>query len=505
MGGKAFALASAEGSPRLPTPRMTPEVYHHLKVICTNRLRSCLPACTKVATLTEAPEKSDYGDVDFIISHPTKSASSAPDLSDLANAIGAAGFILHGPKTASFAVPQDGSMHPERAVRYHLQSDGSQELHRSNQLSGKLYAQIDLELVEDEFFDWHTFYASYGDMSSLLGHIVRNLGFTCSDRGLWLRLQELDDCKRQPIPLNIADKDGTIFLSHDKIQVMRFLTLDAEVYEKGLATQQELFEWVGKCRLINWEAIDIRRDNADERRREEKRGVFKAFLNDWLPANRPSAMTSDTMASTSNDQHSPKPKDTKTTSMKDAKARTKLRARRSELAQDAVTFFAKREEYAGKHAVIVRDVRNAIAASILKDILKQLTGKNDNKKLNEVIRAFKKFVRVHVASRQTSDENVEADPSALHADKEGVEGDTRIVLEISEEGHPDTESEVGKLLSERQVTDEKGRVETKYELLDRDAVTRWLAQHWEELKALERQKRGTAIDIDGQTKQLSLG
>ncbi|KAI7573476.1 hypothetical protein KC346_g20309, partial [Hortaea werneckii] len=173
MGGNAFALAfaSAEASPRLPTPRMTPEVYHHLKVICTNRLCSCLPACTKVATLTEAPEKSDYGDVDFIISYPTISASSAPYWPDLANAIGAAGFILHGPKTASFAVPQDGSMHPERAVTYHLQSDGSQDLPRSNQLSENLYAQIDLELVEDELFDWHTFYASYGDMSSLLGHI----------------------------------------------------------------------------------------------------------------------------------------------------------------------------------------------------------------------------------------------------------------------------------------------------------------------------------------------
>ncbi|KAI7473722.1 hypothetical protein KC351_g10965 [Hortaea werneckii] len=505
MGGNAFALASAEGYPRLPNPRMTPEVYHHLKVICTNRLRSCLPDCTKVATLTEAPEKSDYGDVDFIISYLTKSASSAPDWSDLANAIGAAGFILHGPKTASFAVPQDGSMHPERAVRYHLQSDGSQDLPRSIQLSEKLYAQIDLELVEDELFDWHTFYASYGDMSSLLGHIVRNLGFTCSDRGLWLRLQELDDCKRQPIPLNIADKDGTIFPSHDRTQVMRFLALDAEVYEKGFATQQELFEWLGKCRLISWEAIDIRRDNADERRREGKRGVFTAFLNEWLLANRPSATTSDNVANNSKDKHSPEPKNPKTTSMKDAKARTELRARRSELAQEAVTFFAKREEYACKQVAIVRDARNAIAASILKDILKQVTGKNDNKKLNEIIRAFKKFVHVHISSAQNTEKKVRADPLAVPAGEDEGEENTRVMLQIVEERIPEIESEVGSLVRERQATDEKGRVETQYELLDRDAVTSWLAQHWEELKALERQKRRTATDIDEQTRQLSLG
>ncbi|KAI7089481.1 hypothetical protein KC363_g6234 [Hortaea werneckii] len=489
MGGSAFALASAEGRLRLQTPRMTPEVYHNLKVICTNRLRSCLPDCTEVATLTEAPEKSDYGDVDFIISYPKESESPTPDWSDLANAIGAAGFIWHGPKTASFAVPQDGSTHPKPAVRYHLQSDDSQNSWRSDQSSEKSYAQIDLELVEDELFDWHTFYASYGDMSSLLGHIVRNLGFTCSDRGLWLRLQELDDCKRQPIPLNIADEDGTILLSHEKSQVMQFLNLDAEVYEKGFATRHQLFEWLGKCRLIEWEAIDIRRDNADERRREGKRGVFAAFLNEWLPANRPSATNLDPVAHDTNDKHSPEPKDVKTTATKDANARTKLRARRSELAQEAVTFFAKREEYARKHAAIVRNVRNAIASNMLKDILKQVTGKNDNKKLNEIIRGFKRFVHVPTLSGFNFVENSRADPIAVPAGKDEGKEHTRIVLEISEEAHPDPDSEVGELLRERQVTYENGRVETKYDLVDRDAVTTWLAQHWEELKALERQKR----------------
>ncbi|KAI6901768.1 hypothetical protein KC318_g8053 [Hortaea werneckii] len=504
MGGSAFALASAEGHPRLQTPRMTPEVYHGLKVIYTNRLRSCFTDCTKIATLTEAPEKSDYGDIDFIISFPKKPASSAPNWSALANGIGAAGFIWHGPKTASFAVPQDGSMHPEPAIRYHLQSDNPQDLYRSDQTPNTLYAQIDLELVENELFDWHTFYASYGDMSSLLGHIVRNLGFTCSDRGLWLRLQELDDCKKQPMPLNVADKDGTIVLSHDKTRVMHFLNLDAEVYERGFATRQELFEWLGKRRLIQWEVIDIRRDNADEKRREERRGVFKAFLNEWLPANRPSATTSGTEANNSSDKHSPDPEHPKIASMKDAKARIKLRARRSELAQEAATFFTKREEYACKHEAIVRNVRNAIASNILKDIVKQVTGKNDNKKLNEIIRAFKRFVRVHISSSQLPDGNAQSEPIAVLAGRDEGKGKTQVVLEISEEGHPDTESEVGTLLRERQVTDEEGRVETRYDLLDRDTVTSWLAQNWEELKVLERQKRKTATDADGRTQQSRL-
>ncbi|KAI7315450.1 hypothetical protein KC315_g11081 [Hortaea werneckii] len=504
MGGNAFALASAEGHSRLQTPRMTPEVYNRLKVIFTNRLRSCFPDCTKIATLTEAPEKSNYGDIDFIISFPKKPASSAPEWSALANDIGAAGFIWNGPKTASFAVPQDGSMHSKPAMRYHLQSDNPEDVHGSTKTPETLYAQIDLELVEDDMFDWHTFYASYGDMSSLLGHIVRNSGFTCSDRGLWLRLQELDDCKRQPISLNIADKDGTILLSHDKTQVMRFLNLDPEMYERGFATRQELFEWLGSCRLIEWEAIDIRRGNADEKRREEKRGVFKAFLNEWLPANRPSTTSSGTEANKSSDKHSSVPKDPKIASVKDAKARTKLRARRSELAQEAIAFFAKREEYANKHEALVRNVSNAIASNILKNILKQVTGKNDNKKLNEIIRAFKRFVRVHISNRQLPDKNAQKDSIAVLAGRDEGEGNTRVILEISEEGHPDTESEVGKLLKERQVTDGEGRAETKYDLLDRDAVTGWLAQNWEELKALERQKRKTATDADGRTQQSSL-
>lgn len=70
MGGLAFARAAAEGQPTLSTPRMLPETYWSFKADYLKRLQEYFPAGTRVATLTEAPEKEDYGDIDFIASFP---------------------------------------------------------------------------------------------------------------------------------------------------------------------------------------------------------------------------------------------------------------------------------------------------------------------------------------------------------------------------------------------------------------------------------------------------
>lgn len=79
----------------------------------------------------------------------------------------------------------------------------------------------------------------YGDLNGLLGHIVTHLGFTITDRGLWLRMKELDAAKSIE-RANVADDLGKMFLSSDPGAVMRFLGLSEELWQAGFATLDEL-------------------------------------------------------------------------------------------------------------------------------------------------------------------------------------------------------------------------------------------------------------------------
>ncbi|KAK5113430.1 hypothetical protein LTR85_010858 [Meristemomyces frigidus] len=452
MGGGAFSQASAQGEPTLNTPRMSPDVYFKLKELYSERLRSYFPAKTQVASLKAAPEKADYGDMDFIIAHDDR-----VDFITIANQIGAAAVICHDAHKSTMAVRRDGSQSSKRAVIYkHVNDTNPRKLKASATVSEEDFAQMDIEIVPTELFGWHSFYASYGDMAGLLGHIVHNLGFTVSDRGFWLRMKELDDSKKPPYKVNVADQDGRILLSHDPADVMQFLGLSVQGYEAGFKTLDELYSWLGECRLLTWDAIKIRRDNAHERNREQKRTVFSRFFNEWLPAHLSNAPTD---AETSAGEEA-------NLAIK-ATSRARLNAKRAELVQEALSFFNKEGEYTAMHAPLVRNIHSTVAAQLLRPILAQHSGKTD-KNLNEVARAFRRYVGV------------------------GEDGQ----LSMLETSRTDAESELWRLLEVRSM---KGGVDqgvgvegegtgTSYGLKHEISVSAWAREHWEEVRALERQR-----------------
>lgn len=65
MGGIAFSLKDPRG---LYTPRMPPEVYSFMRDKCHALLRQRFLA---VASPIEAPDKSDYGDIDVFVAWDT--------------------------------------------------------------------------------------------------------------------------------------------------------------------------------------------------------------------------------------------------------------------------------------------------------------------------------------------------------------------------------------------------------------------------------------------------
>ncbi|KAF2769200.1 hypothetical protein EJ03DRAFT_327642 [Teratosphaeria nubilosa] len=282
MEGNAFQHASAPGEPTLSTPRMSEETYGHLSTIYQKRLMNAFPG-SPASTLVEAPEKETYGDMDFVVG---RDEPIDWHWQDVADSIGARGFIRLSRHKCTLAVPADGSKYVSKAVQYMpvhdnqsnsavekpsyepaalipkkrqasstpVEEDSDPDNADSPLSAAAEYAHIDFEVVPQELYGWYVFYASYGDMAGLLGHIVRPLGFTITDEGLYLRHKSLDDSKSLTY-VNVPDKEAMLHLSHEPDKIMQFLGLSVERYWAGFKTIEELYTWLGECRLLSREAM----------------------------------------------------------------------------------------------------------------------------------------------------------------------------------------------------------------------------------------------------------
>ncbi|CAK1366032.1 hypothetical protein CB0940_09529 [Cercospora beticola] len=368
MGGAAFAHAVAQGQPTLRTPRMTPETYERLKTIYLQRLAEFFPNC-RVTQLREAPGKADYGDIDFIV------ASDGPlDATQLATALGAAGFLSYG-GLHMLAVALDGEKHTEPPIRY--TNVHSNKGRQASPIQSELeYAQIDIDLIEPALFDWHAFYASYGDLSGLLGQIVHNLGFTVSDRGLFLRLKELEDAKAKAseFHLRVTDRQGLLFLSNDPDHVMQFLGLNVAQYHSTFDSVDEFYAWLATCRLLTPDYVGNlqykRKDTSNQRQKEHKRSMITSFFKDYLPLHMELEVSDLDDSATWKDD---------------------LARRRQEWREEAVSFFDKREEVDKLRDDLAISIANQTADYLIKPMVaKHYDG--GEKKVAEIVKAIRRWV-----------------------------------------------------------------------------------------------------------------
>ena len=189
--------------------------------------------------------------------------------------------------------------------------------------------------------------------------------------------------------------------------------------------------FVGDCRLLCVEAIRLKRDKADVRTRESTRTVYSGFFFEWLPRHMDSGAELDKEVQLD-----------------------RLSSLRQQYVQEATELFAARREYEVKHATLCKALNNAIASNLLKPIIAQHSGMAD-KKTTEILRAFRRHVAVGSDRR----------PCVL------------------QEPHSDEKSELYHLLDDDSVS-----------LRAADAVSEWVKENWEILRALERQRvKGGAV------------
>ncbi|EEP80063.1 predicted protein [Uncinocarpus reesii 1704] len=246
MGGKVFSEPKGN-EPALQTPRMSEAVYTRTRDFCIRQLQDLFDV---VVSPPEAPGKADYGDVDTLVQGP-RPGFTWEEVGKRLNSRRA----VHNGVTHSFAVPitvDDSDAHDE------------------------IYAQIDVHVCRPGFIEWECLLDSYGDMWQIVGKFLRPLGLTANDKGLHVRIPEIESSNRA---------HSMVYLTHDAMDVLEFLGLDVERYQDGFENLDELYRWCASGRFFHSTAFLAKFDTANDRQRMKKRPMFQNFIDEWVPAN----------------------------------------------------------------------------------------------------------------------------------------------------------------------------------------------------------------------------
>ncbi|KAL9614460.1 MAG: hypothetical protein Q9167_001063 [Letrouitia subvulpina] len=237
MGGKAFS----HGSSPLSTPRIPPALYFFLHDRCLTELSTFF---IHVETPVEGPEKDSYGDLDFVACSPLPCYS----LEAVSQSINTVRSVSNA-GTISFAVPYP-------------------DLEDS-------FVQLDLHVCPEEDFKWLLFRHSHGDLWAILGPSMRGVGLVVNEKGLYLRIPEIEGLNRKKSQLQLTSDPG---------EVLDFLGLDQERYQQRFETRNALFEYACGMRFFQPKAYVRDTLTTNDRKRTVKRDQYAKFLDEFLPA-----------------------------------------------------------------------------------------------------------------------------------------------------------------------------------------------------------------------------
>jgi hypothetical protein len=240
MGGRAFHNRG------LQAPRLSPKLYNSLVTLYQPVLEELY---ARVVCPPSVWEKTDHGDVDFLV---VEKENSAIDPAEVAGRLGAKAFIVNGPST-SYAVP-----HPDFTS------------------NPKVIVQIDVRNCPEETFDWQSFTGSYADLGPVLAFLLRPVGLKITDKGFYLRVPHSQAYSK--------GKEDMLLLSDNPEAVMRFLGLDEERFKAGFATECQVFDFLLSGHLPRPRKVS---GSGSESRKKDrvvikKRPMFRRFVEDYL-------------------------------------------------------------------------------------------------------------------------------------------------------------------------------------------------------------------------------
>lgn len=213
------------------------------------------------------------------------------------------------------------------------------------------FAQVDIQVCLPGDLAWTMFLHGYGDLGSILGTFNYSYGFTSKNDGFYIRIREQEAQNWSA---------SQVFLSKDPNSVMDFLRLDKHKFYSGFDDERQLFDWAVSSRLFSRRLVEKRKDNSETRSRMEKRPMFHRFMSQYL-------LSIPNVESDVNET-------------RDAHTRA------------ALEFFDKADEFNTRRAKVLIENAEDHAWYIIKTTVLTPLANLETKRLNEVVRALKRFV-----------------------------------------------------------------------------------------------------------------
>lgn len=253
MGGLVFAKTTTPAGKPVHTPRISPELYKQLSTECQSKLEQHFD---RVVIPREAPGKADYGDIDLQVGGIKFDHSTPENIWTRLKKVLGTEINLSRNGSHSYAIP-----HPDIP---------------------DAYVQVDIELAPGdgtpaaaELFNWTSFMKGDADLLQILGVSHRSLGLTCNDKGLHIRVEEIE-------PQDA--KMSFIFLTRDPDTAMKFYGLDTATYWAGFKDEVDLFDWATSGRFFYPQKYEKLVEKSNDRSRLDKRPMYKRFVTEYMPA-----------------------------------------------------------------------------------------------------------------------------------------------------------------------------------------------------------------------------
>ncbi|KAF2448898.1 hypothetical protein P171DRAFT_428889 [Karstenula rhodostoma CBS 690.94] len=331
MGGQAFAHIVSDTP--INVPRMLPDTYQQVASDVKLKLETLF---YHVTIPRDAPGKSDHGDVDFLVEGMRDPTNNNNIWATVKDVLGAELYV---------SPHHFGIKHPTIL---------------------DAYVQVDVDLspgsdTKDgaELFEWTKFMKSDSDLVQIIGVVHRSLGITCNDKGMHIRVEEVEPYNR---------KKSMLFLTREPDQAMEFYGYDKAKYHEGFDSEAELFDWATNGRYFYWKVYEDRDENANDRSRINKRAMFRRFVYEYMPS---CGKGTTTTAYTENDEP-----DTK-----------KAAPSRQEVLREALRVFGKHEEY---NAILLEHKTQGVEEAIWLQINNSITSANAAR--GTILKGLKRWV-----------------------------------------------------------------------------------------------------------------
>jgi hypothetical protein len=214
----------------------------------------------RVVIPRDAPNKPDHGDIDFLVGGIRVPMRGDDLWKRIEGALAADHRVARG-GSQSYAIP-----HPDISDA-HIQVDVE-------------LAPGDGTLGGDDLFVWTKLMKGDADLMQIIGITHRHLGLVCNDRGLHVRIQEIEPYDK---------KKALIFLTRDVQQAIEFYGFDVPKYEEGFESETEIFDWVAGGEFFSPSLFRQTVEKADDRARRRKRPMYRRFVEEYMsgrPQNR---------------------------------------------------------------------------------------------------------------------------------------------------------------------------------------------------------------------------